>query len=215
MDEVNNAASPKLWAGNVWSFTTQEYATVDDFESYDDKDNRIYDAWIDGMTDGNSGSVVGHLEAPFAEQTIVHGGRQAMPLEYNNVNTPFYSEAQRTFDTPQDWTVNGADTLSLYFRGPAVVAAQPGNGPAPLYVVVEDKAGRKKTVIRTAIRRRPWQRLRQQVADHRLSWLDLGRGRSGLDQENVHRNRQPASSPTPGTPARRYIDDVGVGRPRL
>jgi len=40
-----------------------------------------------------------------------------MPLEYNNVTTPHYSQAERSWDTPQNWTVNGADTLSLYFRG--------------------------------------------------------------------------------------------------
>ncbi|MCX5644242.1 MAG: discoidin domain-containing protein [Phycisphaerae bacterium] len=113
VDEVNAVTYP----GDVWSFTTKEYAVVEDFESYNDKDNRIYDTWIDGMTNGNSGSVVGHLEAPFAEQTILHGGWQSMPLEYNNVNTPFYSEAERTFDTLQDWTANGADSLSLWVRG--------------------------------------------------------------------------------------------------
>ena len=36
-------------------------------------------------------------QAPFAEQTIVHGGKQSMPLDYNNVKTPFYSEAEREF----------------------------------------------------------------------------------------------------------------------
>jgi regulation of enolase protein 1 (concanavalin A-like superfamily) len=113
VDEVNTVTYP----GDVWSFTTQEYAVVDDFESYDDKDNRIYDTWIDGLTNGLSGSQVGYNAAPFAEQTIVHGGVQSMPLEYNNIKTPFYSEAQRTFDTAQSWTTNGADTLSLWFRG--------------------------------------------------------------------------------------------------
>jgi regulation of enolase protein 1 (concanavalin A-like superfamily) len=105
------------YAGNLWSFTTQEYAPVDDFESYtDDEGNRIYETWVDGWTN-NTGSVVGYLQAPFAETTIVHGGRQAMPFEYNNVNTPYYSETERTFDTPQNWTTNSADTLALWFRG--------------------------------------------------------------------------------------------------
>ena len=59
------------------------------------------------------------MQAPFAEKTIVHGGKQSMPLEYDNSESPYYSEAERTFDTPQDWTTNGADTLSLYFQGRA------------------------------------------------------------------------------------------------
>jgi regulation of enolase protein 1 (concanavalin A-like superfamily) len=123
VDEVNTVTYP----GDVWSFTTQEYAVVDDFESYNDTDNRIYDTWIDGYTNGNSGSVVGYLQAPFAEQTILHGGKQSMPLEYNNVKTPFYSEAQRTFDTTQSWTTNGADTLSVWFRGSPAGFLDKGN----------------------------------------------------------------------------------------
>ncbi len=126
--EVNDAATPNSWAGDVWSFSTKESFVVEDFESYNDTDNRIYDTWIDGFTDGKSGSTVGYLQAPFAEQTIVHGGKQAMPLDYNNTKVPFYSEAARTWDTPQDWTVNGADTLTLYFQGRPVGFVQSAAG---------------------------------------------------------------------------------------
>jgi regulation of enolase protein 1 (concanavalin A-like superfamily) len=115
--EVNDAATPKVWDGEVWSFTTQEYAVVDDFESYTDVEGkRIYETWTDGWTN-STGSVVGHLQAPFAEQTIIHGGKQSMPLDYNNVKTPFYSEAEQGFSPVQNWTVSGADTLSLWVRG--------------------------------------------------------------------------------------------------
>ena len=117
MAEINEAATPKVWAGDVWSFSTAESFVVDDFESYDDDDNRIYDTWIDGLTNGNTGSTVGYVQAPFAERTILHGGKQSMPLDYNNTASPFYSEAERSWDSPQDWTANGADTLTLYFRG--------------------------------------------------------------------------------------------------
>jgi hypothetical protein len=123
VDEVNTVTYP----GDVWSFTTQPYAVVDDFESYNDKDHCIYDTWIDGYTDGKSGSIVGYLTAPFAEQTIIHGGKQSMPMEYNNVKAPYYSEATRTFDTPQNWTTNGADTLSLWFRGQPAGFVDNGN----------------------------------------------------------------------------------------
>jgi hypothetical protein len=44
-----------------------------------------------------------------------------MPLGFNNADSPYYSEAERTFDSPQNWTVNGVNTLSLQVRGyPAV-----------------------------------------------------------------------------------------------
>jgi len=115
--EVNEAATPKVWEGDVWSFSTREALVVDDFESYtDDEGSRIYEAWVDGWTN-STGSTVGYVQAPFAERTILHGGKQSMPLDYNNTKSPFYSEAERTFTTPQDWTVNGADTLTVYFRG--------------------------------------------------------------------------------------------------
>ena len=58
-----------------------------------------------------------------------------MPIGYDNTASPYYSEAERTWETAQDWTVNGVDTLVLYVRGVAV------NAPAQLYVAIEDKAG--------------------------------------------------------------------------
>jgi hypothetical protein len=141
VDEVGTATYP----GSIWSFTTQEFAAVDNFETYtDDEGSRIYESWVDGWTN-STGSVVGYLQAPFAERSIVHGGTQAMPLAYDNTKAPYYSEVQQTFDTPMDWTVSGAATLSLWFRGPAA-GATPANDPAGLYVVVEDKAGKTKTV---------------------------------------------------------------------
>jgi hypothetical protein len=126
-------AGGSVRAGPVWKFTT--CLPVDDFESYtDDLDAKttIFDTWIDGLTNGLSGSVVGNSQAPFAEQTIVHGGKQSMPLDYNNVKSPFYSEAEREFAPAQDWTAGGVDTLSFYVRG------RSGNKPAPVYVALED-----------------------------------------------------------------------------
>jgi len=115
VDEVTD----ETWAGETWSFTTQEYALIEGFESYtDDIDagEAIFDTWLDGWVN-NTGSTVGHLQTPFAEKTIVRSGKQSMPLTYNNADSPYYSEAVRTWDTPQDWTGNGADTLVLHLRG--------------------------------------------------------------------------------------------------
>ena len=96
VDEVNTVTYP----GDVWSFTTQEFAVVDDFESYTDEEGqRIYQTWIDGETN-KTGSQVGYLQSPFAEQTVVHGGKQSMPMEYNNIKTPFYSEADADLRAP-------------------------------------------------------------------------------------------------------------------
>jgi hypothetical protein len=141
IDEVNEASADSPWVGSVWSFTTADFLVVDDFESYtDDEGNRIYQAWKDGYSDDSSGSTVGHLDPPFAEQTVVHGGGQSMPLDYNNVNSPYFSEASREFSPVQDWTVNGVDTLVLYLRG------KPDNVTAPLYVILESSNGKTAKV---------------------------------------------------------------------
>jgi hypothetical protein len=128
VDEIATDGTRKT--GPVWSFTT--FMLVDDFESYNDTDNRIYDTWIDGMTDGLSGSTVGYLQAPFAERTIVHGGKQSMPMDYNNAATPFYSEAVQTFSSLMDWTINDVNTLSLWVQG----------YPAATSVAVTETAGK-------------------------------------------------------------------------
>ncbi len=115
VDEIGEES----WTGEVWSFSTQEYAVVDGFEDYNDDieaGTTIFDTWVDGWVNGN-GSTVGYFDAPFAEQTIVHSGAQSMPLQYDNTAAPSYSEGERTFDEPQDWTANGIKSLSLYFQG--------------------------------------------------------------------------------------------------
>ncbi len=118
VDEVGETGT---YEGNVWSFTTQEYAIMEDFESYDDADNRIFDTWLDSWVN-HTGSIVGYdqaVQGTFGERTIVHGGSQSMPLQYDNTDSPYYSEADREFATAQDWTAHGADALVLYLRGHA------------------------------------------------------------------------------------------------
>ena len=122
VDETSDA----VWEGDLWTFVTQEYLVVDDFESYDDEENPIYETWIDGFTN-ETGSTVGYFEAPFAEQTIVNSGRQSMPLSYDNTAVAT-SEAE--FDLDQDWTAGGAQILSIAFAGAG------DNAPAQLYAVI-------------------------------------------------------------------------------
>jgi hypothetical protein len=125
VDETNEAETPATWQGDLWDFTTQEYFIVDDFESYNDLDttdpesNRIFLTWIDGYGIATNGSLVGYENPPFCERTIVHGGKQSMPLAYNNTAGASYSEAERTLAAAQNWTQAGAATLVLYFHGTA------------------------------------------------------------------------------------------------
>jgi hypothetical protein len=200
VDEVGATGS---YDGEVWSFTTQEYATVDDMEGYNDDDHRIYDTWIDGLADpAQGGSQVGYDVSPFAERTIVHGGRQSLPLRYNNEQATFYSEAAREFSPAQDWTVGGADSVSLWVRGvPAT------NSPADLYLLVEDSAGKTARVTNaTAV-----------VSTDRTHWTIPQADLAGVNLGRVKKivigvgNR---TSPVQGGAGIVYLDDLGFGHPR-
>jgi len=210
VDEVNEAGSPQIWEGPVWSFSTTEYGVVDNFESYTDQPgNSIFDFWTDGIADGN-GSIVGHypdaVKGTFCETTVTRNGRQSMPLQYNNVDKPYYSEARRTFDAPQDWTMGAPSTLSLYVRGPADVPAT----NVPLYVMVEDQAGHSKVVAhsnpQTAVTT-SWQQWRISLSTFRSAGVDLAAVKKliiGVGNRN---------NPKPGGEGKLYIDDIGVGHP--
>ena len=139
IDEANNTNADGPWAGPLWSFTTANFLVVDDFESYNDLNedepgsNRIYLAWVDGFDNpAINGSIVGHANAPFAEQTIVHGGRQSMPLFYDN--SVGKSEATLTLTNQRDWTEEGVGVLSLWFQGDSTNAAE------PMYVALNGNA---------------------------------------------------------------------------
>jgi len=132
IDELT--ADGKVRTGPVWTFRT--FVQVDDFEKYtDDEGSRIYETWIDGWTN-TTGSRVGYVQAPFCEQTIVHGGKQSMPFDYNNTKAPYYSEVEQEFPAAQGGGTYDIDTLVLWVRG------QPTNSPATLYVALKDTRGK-------------------------------------------------------------------------
>jgi hypothetical protein len=139
IDEANSTNADSPWTGPLWSFTTANFLIIDDFESYNDLNedqagsNRIYLAWIDGFDNpAINGSVVGHANPPFAEQTIVHSGNQSMPMAYDNAVGK--SEATLTLTSNRDWTVKGVNTLTIWFRGSA------GNAAENLYVALNGNA---------------------------------------------------------------------------
>jgi len=132
VNEVNDVAKPPAWEGEVWSFSTAATLMVDNMESYNDAENqgtRIYEVWVDGFGTKTNGALVGYDTAPFAERTVFHGGSQSMPLRYDNT-TAGYSEAARTFDPSQDWTLYGIKGLTLWFCG------DPANTATTMYVKI-------------------------------------------------------------------------------
>jgi hypothetical protein len=112
---------------------------VDDFENYNDLDegdpesNRLYLAWIDGFDNpAINGSVVGNLDPPFAEQSIVHTGSQSMSLFYDIDQK--YAEATLTLTYPKDWSERSVNTLAIWFKGDWI------NVGAPMYVALNGSA---------------------------------------------------------------------------
>jgi hypothetical protein len=200
VDEINQAKNPSMWQGEIWTFTTREYAMVDDFEVYnDDIGRRIYQIWKDGWENG-TGSTVGYLEAPFAEKTIVHGGGQSMPFGYNNAEGVFYSEAVRNLAIEQNWRDHGADTLRLFVRGNA------DNDPGSLYIAVED------TLRRLAVATHPDENLLRSV-----TWQEWVVPFSDFDGVNLGRVQciylgvGDRDNPTPGGTGLIYVDDIEYG----
>jgi len=147
IDEINPADPDSPWKGSPWKFTTADYIVIDDFEIYGNEvGNRVFQVWVDGMgytepapgKPGNgTGALVGHdiwspgsphYQGDIMETANPHGGRQAMPLYYDNSFSPYKSEADRTWTTPQNWTVNGVTDLSLWFHGNPVGFLQTADG---------------------------------------------------------------------------------------
>jgi hypothetical protein len=138
IDEVNDVNPDGPWIGNVWSFTTSDFFVIDDFESYDADQNQIWFSWHDGLGYGTpgtadyyagngTGAAVGDENTlSYTEETIVHGGNQSMPIVYDNNKQGYskYSEVELTLTDQRDWTAEGVEELSIWFRGsPASVGS--------------------------------------------------------------------------------------------
>ena len=204
VDEIGDDGT--VTTGRVWNFTTADYLIVDDFEDYDedmDGGTAIFQTWLDGVENG-TGSYVGYEVAnggTFSETVIVHTGHQSMPLQYDNSVAPFYSETSRTLETPEDWTVNGVDTLSIYIQGAG------GNGTEPLYAALEDAAGNVAMVVHPnpdiAILNvwTPWEIPLSEFGDAGVDLMAIKVVSIGLGDR---------SAPVAGGAGTVYIDDVHV-----
>ena len=107
--------------------------TLNILDPGDPASNRIFNVWIDGFDNpAINGSVVGHANAPFAEQTLVHSGIQSMPFAYDNAVGK--SEATLTLTSPRDWTQKGVNRLTIWFLGNRM------NSPEQMYVVLDGNA---------------------------------------------------------------------------
>ncbi len=139
VDEVAAGNPDSPWVGSVWSFTTADFLIVDDFEDYTDNDaanEAVWQSWIDGYGVNTNGSQSGYLQPPYCEQTTVHGGRQSLPLYYNNTGGVTNSEAEKKLVSPRDWTEGGVTALSLWFHGQPASTGGFTEGPAGTFTVL-------------------------------------------------------------------------------
>ncbi len=216
--EVNQVASPSSWEGDLWSFSTVPYLVVDDFESYtDDVGNRVFQTWKDGLGytepapgyGGNgTGSAVGNASTPFMETSIVHDGRQSVPFGYNNTGVggkTRYSETERTWTVPQDWTRNGVKALTLWFHG------DPNNSAEPLYVALQDSLGKIKVVTHddsSAVQLTGWQEWNIDVAKFAAAGVNLSSVRT------MYIGVGSRTTPQAGGAGTLYFDDIRLYPPR-
>jgi len=154
IDEVNELNPDSPWTGNVWSFTSADFLTIDDFEDYDADENQIWYAWHDGLGYGSeatppyyegngTGAAVGDEATPsYTEETIVHEGDHSMPFFYANNKQGYdnYSEAELTLTDVRDWTEEGVGELSLWFRGYPASVGSFIEAPAGTYTITASGA---------------------------------------------------------------------------
>jgi len=125
---VDQVGASGVMTGHTWTFTTANYLTVEDFESYG-TDADIQAAWphnIEGFD--------------YVFLAADEAGNKSMRLYYQNQYEPYLTEATQTFDAAQDWTQLGVETLSLSFAG------QVDNVEQRMYLKVEDAAGNSATI---------------------------------------------------------------------
>jgi len=196
IDEVEADGTTK-YTGDIWSFTVGNYSILDDFESYNVVPGPppvLSDTW------SASGSVVSSLEV-----NIIHGGKQAMRVDYNNTALPYQGQVSRTPSDP-NLTTGGTQALSLWFYG------DPGNTSEGMYVVVEDAAGVVGVVNHlylAALTINEWSKWEIPFSAF------TGAGVNMTAVKNLSIGVGNRANPTPGGAGVIRIDDIQVSKPRI
>ncbi len=117
IDEVNDT---NIYKGDLWQFVVAFFVLIDDFEKYADTTD-MSASWSNGSTAAtlSLATTGGHEKA------------KTMKFDYNNVNSPLYSEAQTAGPTT-NWTVEGVVAMDMWYKGNA------GNAAEPMYAALED-----------------------------------------------------------------------------
>ncbi|MEJ2704619.1 MAG: LamG domain-containing protein [Sedimentisphaerales bacterium] len=205
VDEVDGQGN--TLKGPLWGFTTADFLSVDDFESYTDDDaagQAIWQSWIDGFGVAENGAQAGYLLPPYAEQTIVHGGLQSLPILYDNApGAATYSEATLTLSYPRDWTENSVGALVIWFRGRLDNAAE------PLYVSVANSSGAPAVVVHdnaNVAQTGPWTKWVVPLQ----TFVDNGIDLTNVNSISIGLGTRGGAMTTPGGTGTMYFDDVAL-----
>jgi hypothetical protein len=132
VDEVNLAAVITVWPGEVWEFTTDLHATVDDFNSYANQ-TALWNVWDDYWTNGTGSEVFIEADVDFVRDN------NSLRYKYDNDNKKnigsIIDADTVDLEVGSDWTVGGAKALLLYFAG------EPGNSATAqdrMWIELED-----------------------------------------------------------------------------
>jgi len=121
IDGVNTINGNSLSIGNIWRFVVTSHLIVDDFEFYNNSDNRLHDVWR------WKGQAIMYIETH-----PVHRCFKSLTFSYY-CDELFYSEIVREFSPAQDWAGVSAKSLELFFYG-----RQENRYDGGLYVVLSD-----------------------------------------------------------------------------
>ncbi len=150
IDEVNNKVGTppgSPWKGDVWWFTTANYLVVEDFNSYMNT-NALRAVWR--KVAGSAGSQV-------SLETAIVRSDNSMKYDFNNVKSPFYTEASANTTGPnslqvtQDWTTADIKSLVLYFYGNGTNAAE------KMYVALRSTDNNLAVVYYGGDPNKPWE----------------------------------------------------------
>jgi hypothetical protein len=178
----------------VWSFTTTECATIDDFEG-----GMTWEGYGSATDDGGGPYVLASTDNP-------HGGARSMEIQYlNSTDYDPYSAAGRTFHEAQNWLA-APQTLGLFYRGAGTNGSD--SASVRLYVRVEDATGSSVDIAQTGVdlKVETWQVWAIPLAD--LAAIDLSQVKKiyiGVGEETGPHGDEDGSL---------YVDDVGLCRGR-
>jgi hypothetical protein len=183
IDEVNNLEAVQTWLGDVWSFTTQEYLVVDDFESYNDipegqeGSNLVYITWEDGYANpATNGSTMGYATGASMETDIVYGGKQSVSLTYNNTSASLSEVTVDPGNLPigRNWSKGSPQALVLWIYG------DPNNtGTEQLYVKLNNS---KQVINGIDLTQATWQNAEISLADFGINLANVTQLVIGLER---------------------------------